>query len=242
MKTKPQAKVPTSITSLMIAGTLMAGLVAIPQDRILPTLRQYLRIMAQGDVCLYDEREGLTWYQRGHEYLHSKDTDAVFACFRNALEFDDSQSAYHQDFGNFLILYRRDACRILGLKEDEVIALSLKSLRLAVDLKPGDFEVAKDYAITFGLLPPKWSGEAREAWEAAFKCAKTESDRQWVLLNLARLDIIQQLLADAEQRLREVVLDDHQSMREILFRRLLRERNQSRTPPHVPKGALMTKL
>lgn len=247
MKTKLAAKVPHSVFILTVTGACLIGFTAMTRDRILPVARQYTRILASGDACLYDEAEARAWHRRGHEYLHTRNVDGVFECFRNALEFDGAQSAYHQDFGNFLILYRKDACRLVDTDESSVISLALRELKQAVELKPDDFQLAKDYATTFGLLPPRWSAEARLAWQEAKQKAGTDFDCEYVELNLARLDIIQRRFSDAEERLRKVILETNQSMREILYRRLVRERrNPGGSPdvqePIIQAGGLVTKL
>jgi tetratricopeptide (TPR) repeat protein len=247
VKTKLAARLPYSTIILATIGACLIGITAMTRDRILPVLRQYIRIHASGDDCLYDEAEAHVWHQRGHAYLHTQNADAVFECFRNAVGFDDGQSAYHQDSGNFLILYRKDACRILGADEPDVISLALREIRQAVELKPDDFQIARDYAITFSLLPSTWSGEARLAWENAKSMAKTDFDREEIELNLARLDIVQERFSDAEHRLRNVMLETNQPMREILYRRLVRERRSPRQTPALPmrpvwRTDLVTKL
>jgi tetratricopeptide (TPR) repeat protein len=184
---------------------------------------------ARENVMHRGEREAAWWNQRGHEYLH-QDIGMAMEAFAKALEFDNRQANYHMDLANCLVLYRKDAMRMLQADEQQVFDRVIALLEDAKECAPRDLDLAREIGITYYLIRPLRPAPARAAWVSVQRNSTTAFDREEAALHLARIDLLDGRFDAAFERLQEVTLEEHREMQETLYRAIVHERRRSGLP------------
>jgi tetratricopeptide (TPR) repeat protein len=133
-----------------------------------------------------DPKNPAPWNNLANYYGHNSPVTNAFACYEKAIELDQKESVYLQNFATTVYLFRRDATNYYKISEQQVFDKAMALYRQALALSPGDFKLATDLAQTYyGIEPPRVQ-DALQAWTDALKLAGDDSEREGVRLHLAR--------------------------------------------------------
>ena len=209
---------------LILTGLICIVTTGLMRDQIASKVRQVTWLLVAQEGGLRDESEAEAWNARANDYIEGKDAQSALFCFQAAVEFDGQQAKYYRDLANAMIVFRTDAKKVFKIDDRKLCDRVSELFENALRLSPDNFELACDYADTFYLMKPARVAGARHAWEIARSIAGNDYDRETVEMHLARLDIDEHKYDSAGERLLLVMHDDNQGMREVIFRRLVRER------------------
>jgi tetratricopeptide (TPR) repeat protein len=141
---------------------------------------------------------------------------------QKAFELDPTDPVFRFNWATTCILFRNDAKAVYGWSEDEIFRHSLDEFRKARDIATNEYQYATAYAESFVLWKKTDWQEALDAWQYCAKAAPTELERQRAYSNLARACIKLDRYDDARAWLDKITLEELQSARESIGRRLTR--------------------
>lgn len=158
------------------------------------------------------------WNNLGNYYAEEGPATNAFAHYAKAIELAPQEPLYHQQLARCLLVHDEDAAAWYKLAPQQVIQKAQDHLRRACALAPANFALATELAQTFYLLKvpltgnrtndwqaaQKLSDEALAAWETARKLARSDLERQGVLLHQARILISAERWADARRLLEQI--------------------------------------
>ena len=158
------------------------------------------------------------WNNLGNYYAEEGPATNAFVHYAKAIELAPQEPMYQQHLARCLLVHDAAAGSWYGLSAQEVIRKAQDHLRRACALAPTNFALATEFAQTYYLLKlpltgnrtndwqaaQKLADEALAAWEAARQRAKSEGERQGVLLHQARI-LISAERWDEARRLLEAV-------------------------------------
>jgi tetratricopeptide (TPR) repeat protein len=121
------------------------------------------------------------WNNLANLYGHGGPIAKAFEFYEKAIALDPREPTYYQNLATSVFLFRKDAMEYYHCDEPAVFDRSLELYRKAMALKPDDFLLASDYAISFyGIKPPqsltedarnqaqaKLNEQAIAAWDSA---------------------------------------------------------------------------
>lgn len=114
--------------------------------------------------------------------------EAAFPLYEGAIRVRPGEATYHRNCASVMILHRHAARKYYALADDQsVFARALEYYRKAAALAPKDFLLASSFAQAFYHLKPFPYASAAGAWEQALTLANTATERQGVMLHLARI-------------------------------------------------------
>jgi len=137
----------------------------------------------------------------GTHYLHEGEPGRAMDEFRTAVKLAPNSADYHFNLAQAYYLFRQVAQEKYGWSLAEVYEHTLEESRTGSQLKPEDFKLAEDYAMTFfgaegfGVMAD-WA-EARAAWKRCRELVDDESRLFVVLLHMARVELRAGAYADA---------------------------------------------
>ncbi len=146
----------------------------------------------------------------GTYWLHYGKPGRAMDRFRRAVELDGTSPDYHFNLGQAYYLFRDIAQEKYGWSLEEVYQHALEESRRGSELKPNDFELARDYAMTFlGAesfgVTPDWA-KARAAWKRCRALAENNERLFTILLYMARVELRAGSPADARKYAEEALV------------------------------------
>ena len=180
-----------------------------------------------GNVCadlLKDEQRALSHWEMAVEldpdyadahnnigtyWLHFGESGKAMERFRKAVKLDPTGADYHFNLGQAYYLFRYVAQEKYGWSLDEVFERAIEESRTGSELKPDDFKLAEDYAMTFfgaaGFgVTPDWDA-ARAAWNRCRTLAGNGGQEFTILLNMARVELRAGAPADVRKYAQEAL-------------------------------------
>ena len=164
-----------------------------------------------GNVCadlLKDEQRAMSHWEKAVEldpeyadahnnigtyWLHFGDAGKAMDRFRKAVSLEPAGADYHFNLGQAYYLFRDVAQEKYGWSLEDVFDRAIEEARIGSELKPDDFKLAQDYAMTFfGAesfgVTPDWAA-ARAAWKQCRTLAENDGQMFTILLNMARVEL-----------------------------------------------------
>ncbi len=185
------------------------------------------------------------WNNLANLYGHGGPIAKAFEYYEKAITLNPQEPIYYQNFATSVFLFRKDAMEYYHCEEPAVFDRSLDLYRKAIALKPDDFVLASDYAISFyGIKPPaslspeerqkaqdKLNQDAINAWEYALKIADDDVQREGVQIHLARIKINAGQFDEARAHLDAVTNSIYLETRNLLTRNLDKKLNEHPANP-----------
>lgn len=145
-------------------------------------------------------------------YLHAGEPGKAMDEFRTAIKLDGKKADYHFNLAQAYYLYRPVALEKYGWNLEQLYGHAMKESRLAVELKPDDYRLNQDYAISFfGAVQfgvkPDWQA-ARAAWARCLELAPDKDQKVHVLLWSARVELRDDRYKETREFAREVLAID----------------------------------
>jgi len=166
-----------------------------------------------------DPKNPSAWNNLADYYSHRGPVQKAFEYLEMAIKLDPFEPVYFQNLATLVFLFRKDVREIYKLPDDQAvfrraIDLYMRARRLA----PDDFTLAADVAQVYYFLKPAKSDDPEEkadaatelaeetlaAWDEALKLARTDLDRQGVLIHMARVCVQYDRFAEARAHLKGV--------------------------------------
>lgn len=190
-----------------------------------------------------DPRNPAPWNNLADYYSHRGPVNKAFEYIEVAIKLDPFEPVYFQNLATLVFLFRKDAKEIYKLKDDEAvfrraIDLYMRARRLA----PDDFALATEVAQVYYFLKPERSCDPEEAadaaaeladetlaaWDEALRLARTDLDRQGVLIHQARVCIQYDRLTLAREHLKGVTNPSLAELKSRLERNLEEKEKSAR--------------
>lgn len=162
------------------------------------------------------------WNNIAGYHTHNGDIRKAFEYFEKAVSLEPAHWVYFHNFANAVFLFRRDSMDYYRLNEQQIFDKAFAIYRRAMETAPDNFELAYDVANSYYIVKPARFDKALAAWEHAFSVAASETDRQDVLIHLARWN----LKAGNPQKALEIIdrvdLPEHGELRKRVKKNILR--------------------
>jgi tetratricopeptide (TPR) repeat protein len=192
-----------------------------------------------------DPQNPASWNNLANYYGHNGPVTNAFKYYAKAIELDPAESTYYFNLATTVYLFRHDATNYYELTLQQVFEKAMGLYGKALDLDPGNFVLATDYAQSYYGFEPTLTGNAEQdrrikqkhwddalaAWQRAFKLAKDDLERQGVLLHFARLQINSGRFAEARTNLNAVTMEGLSSTKTNLLKKLERQSKQTTNAP-----------
>ena len=168
-----------------------------------------------------DPKNPAVWNNLGTLYGHHRSpASKAFECFEKAIELKPDEPVYYQNLASHVYLFWMDATNYYHVTETEVFGKALGLYQQAIKLDPDNFVLATEYAQSFyGTKPPR-PKEGLRAWEQALKLARTELEREGVLIHFARLKIALGRLDEVRLHLDAITNESYATTKRTLTRNL----------------------
>jgi tetratricopeptide (TPR) repeat protein len=184
------------------------------------------------------------WNNLATLYGHGGPIAKAFEYYEKAIALSPQEPTYYQNLATTVFLFRKDAMEYYRCDEPAVFDRSLELYRKAIALKPGDFVLASDYAMSFyGIKPPqsldsdarqkaqdKLNQDAIAAWEAALNIPGDDVQREGVHVHLARIKMNAGQFAQARAHLDAISNPGYDEIKGVLTRNLDRKQGASSAP------------
>ena len=188
-----------------------------------------------------DPENPAIWNNLANIYGHGGPIAKAFEYYEKAIALDSQEPTYYQNLATTVFLFRKDAMEYYRCDEPAVFDRSLDLYRKAIALKPDDFVLASDYAISFyGIKPPqslapeardqaqaKLNQQAISAWDAALKIAGDDIQREGVYVHLARIKINARRFTEARAHLDAITNAVYAEIKATLTRNLEQKQAES---------------
>ena len=189
-----------------------------------------------------DPTNPAAWNNLANYYGHNSPVSKSFEYYAKAIELDPKASVYYQNLASTVYLFRRDATNYYKIDERQVFDKALQLYRTALELDPGNFLLATDYAQTYYGIRSARNGdeaadrafrarlndEALEAWRVALKLARDDIERQGVYIHFARIQINSGQFEEARKNLNAVTNTMFTATKQTLARNLEQKAIQAR--------------
>jgi tetratricopeptide (TPR) repeat protein len=181
-----------------------------------------------------DPRQPAAWNNLANHYGHNGEAKKAFECYDKAIEISPRESVYYQNLATTTYLFRKDAMEHYSLAEGQLYERVMALYRKALALDPENFSLATELAQTYyGFKPGSTNASeasqpalqahydaALTAWQAAFKLAHDEVERQGVYVHLARVNILAGHREEARRNLNLITNGMYTVARDRLQRKL----------------------
>lgn len=188
-----------------------------------------------------DPANPAAWNNLGNWYGHNGSVSNALRCHAKAMELNPRQPVYYQNLATVVFMFPSDAAQFYGIPTDQVFEKSMSLYRKALELDPGNFELATDYAQSYYGAKPRKTGdpaddrraeqkladEALAAWRQAYKLAEEDRERQGVLIHCARIQINAGRFEEARKTLGAVTNETYAVNRRLLTKKLLERETQA---------------
>ena len=172
-----------------------------------------------------DPKNPAVWNNLANYYgEHGPQTNA-FVGYQQAIRLKPDEPVYYQNFATTVYLFRKDAREFYHLTESQVFDKALGLYQQAMQLAPGNFVLATDYAESYYGIRPLRTNAALAAWTNALTIAHTDAERQGVELHLARVKIAAGMFDEAQAHLDAVTNAAYLDLKKGLVRSLADHKN-----------------
>ena len=178
----------------------------------------------------YDPKNPAVWNNLANYYGEHGQLANAFTHYTQAIKLKPDEPVYYQNLAMMVYLFRKDAREFFHLDEQQVFDKALGLYQQALQLAPGNFVLATDYAESYYGIKPLRTHAALAAWTNALAIAHTDAEREGVLLHLARLKIAAGLLTEAQTHLELVTNPTYLDLKKRLTRSLAEINNQPTNP------------
>jgi tetratricopeptide (TPR) repeat protein len=165
-----------------------------------------------------DPKNPAVWNNLGNYYGENGPITNAFAYFAKAIELDPTEPVYYQNLAIMVYLYRTDAKAFYHINEQQVFDKSLTFYRKAMQLDPGNFPLATDYAESYYGIRPLRTNDALVAWTNTLQIAHDDVEREGVYIHLARIKMLAGRYAEARAQLDAVTNATYDSLKQTLER------------------------
>jgi len=198
-----------------------------------------------------DPKNPAAWNNLANHYGHNGPVKKAFEYYAKAIELDPTESTYYFNLATTVYLFRREATNYYNLNQQQVFEKAMVLYRKALQLDPENFALATDYAQSYYGFKPTLTGNAEEdrkitekhfndamtAWQAAFKLAKDDIERQGVLIHYARVQINADRFEAARTNLNAVSNEMYTTTKKNLLKKLEnRIKESTNAAPAVSSG------
>ena len=183
----------------------------------------------------HDPNNPAVWNNLANYYGEHGQLANAFTHYAQAIKLKPDEPVYYRNLATTVYLFRKDAREFFHLDEQQVFDKALGLYQQALQLAPGNFVLATDYAGSYYSIKPLRTHAALAAWTNALAIAHTDAEREGVQLHLARLKIAAGLLAEAQTHLDLVTNPTYLDIK----KRLTRSLGEIKNPPTnaVPETA-----
>ena len=185
-----------------------------------------------------DPKNPAVWNNLANYYGEHGSVTKAFEDYAEAIRLNPDEPVYRQNFATTVYLFRKDAREFFHLNEQQVFDKALGLYQQAMQLAPGDFTLATDYAESYYGIKPLRTNDALAAWTNALNVARTDAERQGVQLHLARVKIAAGFFEEASNHLAGVTNGAYAELKRRLYRSLADHEN----PPTNSTAATETNL
>jgi tetratricopeptide (TPR) repeat protein len=134
-----------------------------------------------------DPKNPAGWNNLANYHGHAGSVTNAFAEYAKAIELRPAEPVYYQNLATTVYLFRKDARQFYGLNEQQVFDKALALYGQACKLRPDDFVMSADLAISYYGIKPLRTNDALMAWTNAMKIAATDDEREGVDIHFARI-------------------------------------------------------
>jgi tetratricopeptide (TPR) repeat protein len=191
-----------------------------------------------------DPQNPAAWNNLANYYGHNGPVSNAFKYYDKAIELDPTESTYYFNLATTVYLFRRDATNYYNLSLDQIFQKAMDLYRKALELDPENLALATDYAQSYYAFEPTLTGDAEKdyrikqkrcdealaAWQSAFKVAKTDLEREGILLHYARLQINADRFEEARKNLNTVTNEGLSTVKKNLMKKLESRSKQTNAP------------
>jgi tetratricopeptide (TPR) repeat protein len=185
-----------------------------------------------------DPKNPAVWNNLANYYGEHGPVTKAFEYYAQAIKLKPDEPVYYENFATTVYLFRKDAKEFYHLDEQQVFDKALGLYQQAMQLAPGNFVLATDYAESYYGIRPLRTNAALAAWTNAMTIARTDAERQGVELHLARVKIAAGFFAEAQAQLDTVTNAAFLDLKRHLARSLADHEH----PPTNPAAAVETNL
>ena len=152
--------------------------------------------ISQWEIALeLDPKSAVAWNNLGVHFgnlaiqlKQAEPAQRAIASYAKAVEVAPREPLYLHNFATAIALFRDAAAAHFKIDYPQVLERSLEFYRKALALDPKRFQLASELAETYHDIHPIRLEEARYAWARALEIARDDSDREWVIFQLALLE------------------------------------------------------
>ncbi len=186
----------------------------------------------------HDPKNPAVWNNLANHYGEHGQLPNAFTHYAQAIKLKPNEPVYYRNLATTVYLFSKDAREFFHLDEQQVFDKALGLYQQAIQLAPGDFVLATDYAESFYGIKPLRTQAALAAWTNALTIARSEAEREGVQLHLARLKIAAGLLTEAQTHLDLVTNPTYLDIK----KRLTRSLGEIKNPPINADAETVTNL
>jgi tetratricopeptide (TPR) repeat protein len=172
-----------------------------------------------------DPKNPAAWNNLANYYGENGSLTNAFADYARAIELDPSEPVYYQNLATTVYLFRKDAREFYGINEQQVFDKALELYRKAIRLDPDNFSLATDYAESYYGIRPLRANDALVAWTNALNTAHNDTEREGVLIHLARVKTAAGFFDEARAQLDAVTNAFYADLKNRLERNLIEREN-----------------
>lgn len=186
-----------------------------------------------------DPKNPAAWNNLGNFYGHEGPVTNAFVDYQKAIDLSPAEPVYYQNFATTVYLFRKDAREFYGINEQQVFDKALALYAQACKLRPNDFVMAADLAISYYGIKPLRTNDALVAWTNAMKIASSDVEREGVDIHFARIKMSIGRYDEARAHLDAVTNDTYEVMKHRLERNLAeREHPQTNNAADDPTNSI----
>ena len=150
----------------------------------------------------------------------------AFRLLRRALELKPDEPTYLRNLASIMLVYQPEATVHFGLKHERQLFARVTDLyRRAVARQPDDFLLLTSLAQSLYRLDPFPQEEAAKTWERALQLAGTQTEKEGVMIHLARIHIRAKQYRQARHYLNNVTKEELQPEKKKLIAAIPKEMN-----------------
>jgi Tfp pilus assembly protein PilF len=150
-------------------------------------------------------------------YSEAGPASKAFDYFNKAIALKPTEASYYHNFGTTLYVLRKSGAKYYGVDEQAVFAKVIQLYSNAVRLDRTNFSFATDLAQTYYSLKPLPIETALVAWTNALQAARQGTQREDVLIHLARVKMLDGHLAEARALVTLVTNQSQQQLKANLI-------------------------
>jgi tetratricopeptide (TPR) repeat protein len=177
-----------------------------------------------------DPKNPAVWNNLANYYGEYGGVTNSFVDYAEAIRLNPTEPVYYQNFATTVYLFRKDAKDFYHIDEQQTFDKALGLYRQAMKLDPSNLLLATDYAESYYGIKPLRTNDALLAWTNALTIAHNDSEREGVLIHLARIKITAGFYEAAQADLDAITNAAFVDMKRRLERSLTEHKNRVNNP------------